>query len=53
MTEPAQDTKPKIKGEPLDLEDLMALAPIEPEDIASALVFFDGVVPDDAKGTLG
>lgn len=52
MTEPAQDTKPKIKGEPLDLEDLLALAPVDAEDIASALVFADEHLPDDLKGTL-
>lgn len=54
MSEPTpQDTKPAIKGEPMDIEDLLALAPIDAEDIASALEFFDNVVPEDKKGTLG
>ncbi len=50
MSEP-QD-KPKIKGEPLDLEELLALAEIDSEDIASALIFFDENAPDSLKGTL-
>lgn len=51
MSDP-QD-KPKIKGEPLDEEDLLSLAEIDGEDIASALEFFDDHAPDDLKETLG
>lgn len=51
MSEP-QEKKPAIKGSPLDLEDLLSLAEIDVEDIASALVFFDEHAPDSVKGTL-
>ena len=45
--------KPKIKGEPLDEEELIALmSEIDAEDIASALLFFDENAPDSVKGTL-
>jgi hypothetical protein len=50
--QPVQESKPKINGEPLDLEDLLALAEIDSEDIASALIFFDDNAPDGVKGTL-
>lgn len=53
MSDPQpSEQKPKIKGEPLDIEDLLALAPVDAEDIASALVFFDEHAPDNVKGTL-
>lgn len=51
-TIPPQDTKPKIKGEPLDIEDLLSLAPVDAEDIASAMLFFDENAPEKLKGTL-
>ncbi len=51
MSDP-QD-KPKIKGEPLDLDDLLSLAEIDGEDIASALEFFDEHAPEKLKETMG
>lgn len=49
MTEPETQEKPRIKGEPLDLEDLLVLAPVDVEDIASALIFFEDNAPKGAE----
>jgi hypothetical protein len=48
-----QPVKPSVKGEPMDLKDLLDLADITQTDIAAALVFFDDHAPDTLKGTLG
>jgi len=50
---PQEQPTPTIKGEPLDLDDLLSLAEIDAEDIASALNFFDDAAPDKLKGALG
>lgn len=52
MSDQPVDPQSPIRGEPLNLEDLLALAEIDTEDIASALIFFDDNAPDNVKGTL-
>lgn len=47
------DPQPSVRGEPIDLEDLLALAEIDSEDIASARIFFEDNAPEKLKGALG